>query len=108
MSCNENHNFVIFRIPYFCKRVCDSNFARQELVKGVRELYNSTIDDPNAFIDAMADALYDQYEYQRLVKKVSSGIFVRWQDNIESNILSKLNGIFREHHIFDTIDQIGA
>ena len=62
-----------FRIPYFCKRVCDSNFTRQDLIKGVQELYNSTLDDPSAFIESLADALYDQYEYQRLVKKVSSG-----------------------------------
>ena len=63
-------------MPYFAKRVCDGNFTHHDLVKGVRDLYHSHADQPDVFIEAVADSLYDHYEYQKLVKKIASGEFI--------------------------------
>ena len=63
-------------MPFFCKRVCDGSFSHHEIVKGVRELYESNRGNPDAFINAIADQLYDGYEFQKLCKRVTSGKFL--------------------------------
>ena len=65
---------LIFRVPYFGKRICDGHFTRHDFVKGIQELHAANTSDSTAFVEAVSDAMYDQYEYQKLAKKIASGM----------------------------------
>ena len=90
-------------MPYFGKRICEGNFNRHDFVKGVRELYAANKSDPAAFIDAMGDALYEQYEFQRLTKKISSGTYL-----VLSYIGVLTYSLFRKCHLYNSPDKVGA
>ena len=96
--------------------MCDGSFSHHELVKSVRDLYDSTRDNPHAFIEAVADQLHDGYEFQKLCKRVTSGEYFSLCDKSDKrrNFVTKVTRReflpdigFREHHLPDTCDTIG-
>ena len=68
-----NNNYV-FRTPYFARKMCEGSFARADFQKKIRQLYDDSLHtDGDDFVNAVADALSDFYDFQRLTKRISSG-----------------------------------
>lgn len=94
----------VFRVPFFGKRVCDGNFTRHDFVKGVQELCAANSTDPAAFVDAVGEALYDQYEFQKLTKKISSGELKIFKFYVcEAHMI-----LFRKCHLYYSLDKACA
>ena len=73
-DCDNFPLKLIFRTPYFARRLCDGSFARADFQKRIRQLYDDSLKtDGSEFVEAVADALSDFYDYQRLSKRISSG-----------------------------------
>ena len=85
-----------FRTPYFARKICDGSYARSDIQRKIRELYDDSLEtDGTDFVGAIADALSDFYDYQRLSKRISSGeltffieIFVIEPKKIDNKFLS--------------------
>ena len=69
---------TLFRMPYFSRKICDGGYGRAEIRAKVKELYIDSLDgDGEDFIDAISDSITDQYDYQRVSKKISSGLTLK-------------------------------
>ena len=65
---------MFFRTPYFARKLCDGSYARADIQKKIKQLYDDSLEtDGTDFVSAVADALSDFYDFQRLTKRVSSG-----------------------------------
>ena len=65
---------MYFRTPFFAKRICDGVYSRADMTKKIRELYRSSLRTTGSeFADAVAEAFSDQYDYQRLSKRIGGG-----------------------------------
>ena len=65
---------VVFRTPYFARKICDGSYARADIQKKIRQMYDDSLEtDGSDFVGAVTDALSDFYDFQRLTKRVSSG-----------------------------------
>ena len=65
---------LLHRVPYFLKRLCDGNYSRTEVHRRINELYKDSLkNDGSEFVTAVAEALSDSYDFQRLSKRVGTG-----------------------------------
>ena len=67
-------------MPYFARRICDGSYGRSEIRDRVKELYaDSVAADGNGsseFVDSVSESISDFYDFQRVTKKISSGLSI--------------------------------
>ena len=66
---------IYFRTPYYSRKLCDGSYARADIQKKIKELYvESLTTDGEDFIAAVAEHVSDMYDFQRITKRISSGM----------------------------------
>ena len=65
---------LLWRTPYYSRKLCDGSYARADINKKIRELYKESLStDGEDFVTAVSDFVSDMYDYQRISKRIASG-----------------------------------
>lgn len=63
-----------FRTPYLTRRLFDGHYSRAEVTSKLTKLYKDSLEtDGQLFIDSVVDLACDNYDNQRLTKKICTG-----------------------------------